>query len=196
MTVLTPGLSAAIVVALLTAPSARQAPTPPAGAETFDLKVTMVAPPPAVGTVVVPVTIQIDRYTPEHARVTMSDALTHGGYPGFLRALRDGPPAGNLDINGRKIRIRWARQVPTEAGRSLSFVTETPVYFVGGALKGAKPTAGYELGVVLFTLDKKGSGEGTIAAAARVKPGGETGVRIDDYAATPLKLTAAARPPQ
>lgn len=196
MTVLSPGLSAAILVTLIAGPSARQAATPPAGPEAFDVKVTMVAPPPAVGTVVVPVTIQIDRYTPEHARVTMTDALKHGGYPGFLRALRDAPPAGNLDINGRKIRIRWARQVATESGRTLSFVTEAPVYFVGGALKNAKPTAGYELGVILFTLDKKGSGEGTMAAAARVKPGGDTGVRLDDYAETPLKLTAAARPPQ
>jgi hypothetical protein len=32
-----------------------------------------------------------------------------------------------------------------------------------------------------------------MAAAARVKPGGETGVRIDDYAETPVKLAATVR---
>jgi len=35
-----------------------------------------------------------------------------------------------------------------------------------------------------------------MAAAARVKPGGETGVRIDNYAETPLQLTASVRAPQ
>jgi hypothetical protein len=167
-----------------------------AGPETFDVKATLVAPPPAVGTVVVPLTIQIDRYTPEHARVTMTDALKHGGYSGFLRALREAPPAGHLDVAGRKITIRWAREVATDTGRTVSFVTDAPVYFVGGARRGAKPTAGYEVGVLLLTLSNSGSGEGTLAAAARVKPGGETGVRIDDYAEAPVKLMAVVRAPK
>lgn len=184
MTVLAAILSTAIVAVLR------------AGPETFDVKVTLVAPPPAVGTVVVPVTIQIDRYTPEPARVTMTDALKYGGYPGFLRALREAPRAGHLDIDGRKITIRWAREVATDVGRTISLVTDAPVYFVGGARRGAKPTAGYEVAVLLLTLNKSGSGEGTLAAAARVKPGGDTGVRIDDYAEAPIKLTAVVRAPK
>jgi len=32
-----------------------------------------------------------------------------------------------------------------------------------------------------------------MAAAARVKPGGETGVQVDDYADQPIKLTGVAR---
>jgi len=89
--------------------------------------------------------------------------------------------------------IRWARQVDAAAGRTISIVTDTPVYFVGGGRRGAKPTAGYEVAVALLTLDKSGHGTGTMAAAARVKPGGETGVRIDDYAETPVKLAATVR---
>ncbi len=66
--------------------------------------------------------------------------------------------------------------------------------FIGAARTDAKPRAGYEVAVAQFALDSSGHGSGTMAAAARVKPGGETGVRIDDYAEAPVKLTAAARP--
>jgi len=167
---------------------------PAAAPETFDVVATaMPNAAAATGGVTVPMMIRIDRYTPEHARTTVTDALKHGGYPGFLNALREAPKAGVLEAAGQTFVIRWAREVPTAAGRTLSFVTDTPVFFVGGGKRGAKPTAGYEVAVVQLTLDASGHGEGTMAAAARVKPGGETGVRIDSYAENPLKLTAATR---
>ena len=193
MTVLSASVPLMVVLGLLAGARQATAPAQPLGPETFDAKVTLEAPPPAVGTVVVPVTIQIDRYTPEHARTTMTDALKHNGYPGFLRALREAPPAGHVDINGRKVTIRWARQMPDDTGRQLSFVTDQPIYFVGGALKNAKPKAGYEVGVILMHVDKSGKGDGSIAAAARVKPYEVTGVQLDDYAEKPVKLTAAVR---
>lgn len=193
MTVLSASIPTMVVLGLLAGAGQATAPAQPLGPETFDAKVTLEAPPPAVGTVVVPITIQIDRYTPEHARTTMTDALKHNGYPGFLRALREAPPAGHVDINGRKVTIRWARQMPDETGRQLSFVTDQPIYFVGGALKNAKPKAGYEVGVIMLHLDKSAKGEGTLAAAARVKPYEVTGVQLDDYAEKPVKITAAAR---
>jgi len=172
--------------------AAPPAPPPPA-AETFDLTATASAGPSAVGTLTVPIVVQVDRYTPAHARTTMTDALKYQGYPGFLNALREAPIAGSLTIGDQKWVIRWARQQPNESGRIISIVTDKPVAFVGGGRTDAKPKAGYEVAVAQFTLDKSGHGTGTMAAAARVKPGGETGVRIDDYAETPVKLTAAVR---
>jgi hypothetical protein len=38
-------------------------------------------------------------------------------------------------------------------------------------------------------VDAQGSGQGTMAAAARVKPGPDGGVIVDDYAATPVRLS-------
>ena len=58
--------------------------------------------------------------------------------------------------------------------------------------KDAKPKGGYETSVTQLVLDKSGKGTGSMAAAARVKPGGETGVRIDNYADKPVQLTATA----
>jgi len=147
----------------------------------------------ASGGITVPMVITIDRYSPERARNSMTDALKFRGYPGFLEALRAAPRAGAVEAAGQSFVIRWARQVDAAAGRTISIVTDTPVYFVGGGRRGAKPTAGYEVAVAQLTLDKAGHGTGTMAAAARVKPGGETGVRIDDYAETPVTLKATVR---
>src|SRR5262249_2784091 len=144
-------------------------------------------------TLTVPVVVHIDRYTPAHARTTMTDALKYSGYPGFLNALREAPVAGSLTIGDQQWTIRWARQVPSGPGRVISIVTDKPVAFVGGGRTDAKPKAGYEVAVAQFTIDGSGKGTGTMAAAARVKPGGETGVRIDDYAEKPVTLTATVR---
>ena len=57
----------------------------------------------------------------------------------------------------------------------------------------AKPRAGYEVAVIQLKVDGRGDGAGTMAAAARVRPGGETGVQIDDYAEVPISLVKVTR---
>jgi hypothetical protein len=186
-----------LAMAFVTALSRQSQPPPAPPAlppEAFELTATATAGPNAVGTVTVPMVAQIDKYTPEYARTKMTDALKYNGYPGFLNALREAPIAGSLQIGGEKWTIRWARKQPSATGSVISIVTDKPVAFVGGQAQNAKPKAGYEVGVAQFTVDASGHGTGTMAAAARVKPGGETGVRIDDYAEKPVKLTVTARP--
>jgi len=163
--------------------------TAPAG-ETFHVMATA-SMARGTGGVTVPITIAISRYTREHSRVAMTDALKHNGYPGFVRALRQAPVAGTLTLNGRPFSIRWAHQEPRDGGRTITIVTDTPVSFIGLGQADAKPTKGYEVAVVKLELDATGKGDGIMAAAARVKPGGEGAVRIDDYADTPVKLTVA-----
>ena len=182
------GVPAVLVLALLASPQA--------GPETFDViakAMPKAGATDASGAITVPITIQIDRYTPEHARTTMTDGLKYNGYPGFLRALRDAPPAGTLTVAGQEFKIRWARQVPNEKGRTISLVTDKPVFFIGMQRKDAPPTAGYEVAVVQLVFDSAGKGTGTMAAAARVKRDGETGVKLDTYADNPLTLTATVR---
>ena len=183
----------AVTATLAALPGGQKQAPPPPPAETFDLTATASAGPGAVGTLTVPIVVHIDRYTPAHARTTRTDALKYAGYPGFLNALREAPVAGSLTIGDQQWTIRWARQLPNESGRVISIVTDKPVAFVGGGKTDAKPRAGYEVAVAQFTIDRSGKGTGTMAAAARVKPGGETGVRIDDYAEKPVALTATVR---
>jgi hypothetical protein len=162
----------------------------PAGPETFDLVATVTGN--TKGSITANMTVTLDRYTPEHERAKMTDGLKYNGYPGFLNALRAAPQVGTLELAGEKFAIRWAREVPSATGRTVTLVTDQPVFFVGGGRKDAKSKGGYETSVMQLVLDKGGKGHGVMAAAARVKPGGETGVRIDDYAAKPVQLTATA----
>ena len=77
---------------------------------------------------------------------------------------------------------------------SLLFVTDKPVYFIGGGHSaGSKPRAGYEVAVVQIQLDEKGQGRGTMAAAARVKLDGDGAVLLDDYAEEPIALINLTR---
>jgi hypothetical protein len=140
-----------------------------------------------------PLQIHIERYTPDFDRTAVENGLKYNGYSGFLTALRKAPDVGYVDLNGQKTTIRWARQTAAGAGRTIVVVTDKPVYFIGGGLAAAKPRAGYEVALVQLQIDAKGSGTGTMAAAARVKPGGETGVQVDDYAEAPVKLLTVTR---
>jgi hypothetical protein len=137
--------------------------------------------------------IHIQRYTPDFDRTTVETALKSGGYPAFLTALRKAPEVGSVTVGDRKTAIRWAREQSTPKGRTIVVVTDQPIHFVGGGAVDAKPRAGYEVAVIQMQMDDVGLGSGTMAAAARVKPGGETGVVIDDYAAEPIKLVTINR---
>lgn len=139
------------------------------------------------------VTIQIDQYTAESDRTAIQEALRIGGFPGFLPALRSAPQVGHVEMAGRKVAVRWARQTPTDKGRTISVVTESPLFFVGGGDVDAKPRKGFEVAVIQLEVDSIGMGTGTMAAAARVRPGGATGVQIDDYAETPVKLVTVRK---
>ena len=138
--------------------------------------------------------VDIQRYTPEADRTAVEAALKTGGYPAFLEALRKAPVVGAVLFADRKYAIRWARERPSgKYGRSIVVVTDQPVFFVGGGRPDAKPREGYEVAVIEFEVDNIGMGRGTMTAAARVKPGGETGVRIDDYADKPIRLVTVTR---
>jgi hypothetical protein len=139
------------------------------------------------------VTIHIDRYTAEKDRTTIQEALRVGGYPGFLPALRNAPEVGYVEMAGRKVAARWARQQATPKGRTISIVTDQPMFFVGGGNVDAKPRTGFEVAVIQLEVDSIGLGTGSMAAAARVRPGGPTGVQIDDYAEQPVKLVTVRK---
>jgi hypothetical protein len=137
--------------------------------------------------------IQVDKYTSDVDRTAMAEALKLGGYPAFVQALRKAPAVGFLEIGKQRFIIRWARQQTTEKGRTISVVTDGPAYFVGGGKVDAKPRAGFEVAVVQLTVDDFGLGTGTMAGAAKVKPDGQGGVVIEDYAVEPIKLTYVHR---
>jgi hypothetical protein len=139
------------------------------------------------------ITIRVQRYTAEKEIQAMEKALKEGGSAAFVLALRRAPIVGQLEAGNKTFSIRWAREKPNDKGRVISLVVDSPVYFVGGGLPGAKSREGFDTAVVQLTMDSSGVGEGRMAAAAKVKPGGETGVDIEAYDAEPVKLTSVKR---
>ncbi len=141
-------------------------------------------------------TIQIDirRYTPPADLAAVESALKTGGYPAFIAALRKAPEVGAVSFGERKWAIRWARERPSgQHTRKIVVVTDQPIFFVGGGKVDAKPREGYEVAVLELEVDSVGLGKGVMTAAARVKPDGEGGVLIDDYADKPIKLVTVTR---
>jgi hypothetical protein len=180
-------VAAAIVVASTSVGAAPQSKKKITGPETFNGK-ARISTGPAVADAYV--TIQIDQYTPEKELSSMQQALQSGGSSGFVNALKKAPVAGHLKAGDKTFTIRWARQRDTSKGRVISVVTDAPVYFVGAGLPDAQARAGFDVAVAQITVDTAGLGDGTIALAAKVKPDGNNGVEVQDYATEPVKLVS------
>lgn len=181
-----------LVLALTLGGLIAQSPaTTPAVPENFTATAQVAA---AASTISAAVKVRIDRYIVDYAEDAIRNGLKHGGYSGFLTALRAAPAVGTVTVGDQSFTLRWATQEATPGGRRIVVITDKPIAFVGGAAaKGAKPRAGYEVALIRFEIDKQGQGQGEMAAAARVRPGGDTGVQIDDYAETMIKLTKVTK---
>lgn len=179
------------LVALAISPAAAQTPRNAGAPETFSANAQVAS---AAGAIAATIQIQIQRYSPDFDRKSVESALKGGGYPAFLSALRKAPEVGSVGIGDQKFAIRYAREEKTDKGRTITVVTDKPMFFVGGGRADAKPRAGYEVGAIQMMVDDVGLGSGTMAAAARIKPGPEgVGVQVDDYAEAPIKLTTVSR---
>lgn len=141
-----------------------------------------------------PIRIAITRYTPEAERAAVEMALKTGGFAGFVGALRKAPVVGVVSAGERQWSIRWARQQTGPAGRTITLVTDQPIHFVGGGgTQDTKTRKGFDVALIQLKIDDAGRGDGTMAAAARVRPDGDGGVLVDDYAEKPITLTSVVR---
>jgi hypothetical protein len=161
--------------------------------ETFTANLQAAGGTSAGGAAAATIQINVQRYTPEADRTAVAGALKSGGYAAFLTALRKAPEVGTVTFGEKKWPIRWAREQTTPKGRNIVVVTDQPIYFVGGGSVDAKPRAGYDVAVIQMFVDDVGLGNGTMAAAAKVKAGGEAGVEIEDYADKPIKMVSVVR---
>jgi hypothetical protein len=186
-----------IVVLLLAAPIWARAQAPrPAGTAPEVFTGTAQAKN-ATGAVSGTLEARVSRYTPEFDRGAVETALRLGGYPRFLTALRKAPQVGELIVGGsHPYAIRYAREKVDAGARTIVLVTDMPVYFIGGGRgQPTKPREGFEVAVIQIQIDATGKGSGTMAGAARVRPDGDGGVLLDDYAEQPIALTGVTRKP-
>ena len=136
------------------------------------------------------ITVGVDRLMEETRWKRVTDALKHGGYPNFVNALRALPPVGWVEVNKRRVELRYAREEQRPAGRRLLVVADKPLFFLGDPTK-LKP--GFELTVIELIIDAQGAITGSMAGAARVKPSLEGGVILEDYAEALVTLSSLSR---
>jgi hypothetical protein len=117
--------------------------------------------------------------------------LKFGGYPGFLKVLRTLPPVGTIQVLKRTAEIRYAYEQPHKNGTRLVVVADSPLFFLSADAE--KPKAGYELTIAELIIDAKGGITGTMAGAARVKPGPDGVPVLDNFAGAPVQLEGRVR---
>ena len=148
----------------------------------------------SAGAVATRVTMQIDRYIRRRSatpsRTHSSTGATRDSSLRFEKRRSWGPSPSQA----RRSTSVGPGNSPSPPAARLCSLPTSRVHFVGGGSTKAKPREGYEVAVLQFRLDDSGLGfEGTMAAAARVKPGGPSGVQIDDYAEKPIQLQTINR---
>jgi hypothetical protein len=186
-----PSLTLFALLVLAASPGAQQTPRGAGAPEAFTAQANVQG---AAGAIAATIQIQIDRYSPDFDRTSVEGALKGGGYPAFLTALRKAPEVGTVGVGDQKFAIRYAREEKTATGRTITLVTDKPMFFVGGGATNAKPRAGYEVGALRMMVDDVGLGSGTMAAAARIKPGpGGVGIEVDQYSDKPINLVSVSR---
>ena len=117
-----------------------------------------------------------------------------GGFPALVTELRKAPAVGSVKMGSDTVVVRFAReQRASDTEGAITIVADHPMMFVGGGAVNAKPREGYELTVLQINMDDAGVGQGKMAAAAKVKPGGPTGLELDDYAEQPITLVNISR---
>ncbi len=138
------------------------------------------------------VTIRVERLMEENRYQRATRALRHGGYAALLNTLRALPPVGTIALASRSVEVRYAREQQDGADRRLVLVADRPLFFLADP---AKSRAGYELTLVELRFDAHGDVTGRIAGAARVKPGADGSVVLDDYTEAPVQLVARSSHP-
>jgi hypothetical protein len=137
--------------------------------------------------------IAVDKYTPDTEHDVLVKALQQG-YEPFLEALRKQPQIGSVKLGPNSYPVRWARERPTDKDhRRVAVMTDKPVFFAGAGAVDAKPTAGFDVALVEFTIDTVGLGTGSMAPAAKVKAGGTTGIEVQDYSGKLIELRTVIR---
>ena len=101
-----------------------------------------------------PLKVTVDRKMSESEADTMLAAFKSGGAAGLRKALQGVPAVGSAQLGGGKpTPLRLALERPTEKGRLLTLVADTPILFLGAGVPGAKAQAGYDFAIIDLEVD-------------------------------------------
>ena len=140
-----------------------------------------------------PVVVVIKRYATDAERDALLASLKKGGTAAARQVLSKGEDAGSVQIGGRETPIKYAYSRSTGSGRLITVVTAEPIVFIGAGLPGAKPTAGYDLGLVLLDTAATGPGRGELVPATKIRVNAEGGIVTEDYSGEVVSLSNVTR---
>jgi hypothetical protein len=182
-------MSACLAVAVFLACATRAQAQ--AGAETFTATATVKTAGGAEATA--PVTMTIDRKMPEAESDKLVAAFKSGGPAGLRKALAGVPATGSVQLaDGAPTPALITIERPTDSGRLIIIVTDTPLLFLGAGVPGAKLKDGYDVAVIDLEIDASGDGSGTLAPAAKVTVSGSAFV-VEDYASELVRLAGVKK---
>jgi len=136
-------------------------------------------------------TIHVERYTTSNEQHAAMTALQTGGAAGLTAALRMMPSTGYVEVGVRRWAIRYASQEATPTGRHIVIVLDQPMCFRDGQENARRNW--FDVAVIKFDVGATGTGEGTVAAAARIVAGGPAGDELTDDSDERITLVAVTK---
>jgi hypothetical protein len=134
-----------------------------------------------------PVTITVDRKMTQDEADALVAAFVAGGVPSLRKALEGVTPTGWIRVGTQQTVTRLTLERPTDGGRLLTILTDTPIVFLGAGLPGAASKKGYDFAVIDVVIDEAGRGAGTLSPAAKITV--QQGIFVvDAYGAELIRL--------
>ena len=135
----------------------------------------------------VPVNIRITRWTPVDEHEQLMAILADKGTDGLVRALQDGKSVGSIGTpTSLAYDLRYARQEKLEdGGRKIILMTDRPMDT--WERLSASVIRDYPITWIEMKLDAKGTGQGSMSIAARLRLLGDI-LGIEDFANQPARL--------
>lgn len=136
-----------------------------------------------------PVTVTVRQFTTDAQRSELMAALKKGGTASARAVLVKRRDIGTVQLGARMTPIKFAYARPTGDGRLITVVTAEPLVFLGAGLPGAKPTAGYDLGLVMLQMAASGPGSGELVPATKIRLNEQDAIVTEDYSGEVVHLT-------
>ena len=128
-----------------------------------------------------PLTVVVNTFATEADQAALMAAVKSGNTTAVRDWLQKRPDAGTLQLGSRRTPIKYVFGRTTADGRLITVATAEPIAFAGAGVPGAKPTTGYDLGLVLLNLAASGPGSGELSPAAKVRVNDKGALVTEDY---------------
>jgi hypothetical protein len=138
------------------------------------------------------VSLTIDRFSTDAERDENLAALKKGGQDSLRNQLITRSQIGSVKVGDVSTALKFIYERTTAEGRQITAVTASQIAFIGAGLPGAKPTVGFEFGLVTLTLPASGSGRGELLPAAKLRLNDQGTLGADDYSGQKVVLSNVA----